>query len=79
MKFLNRMLKGMKNNELEKISDLVFAEQERRANKRIHEGRYEILNHEEKRALVDDRGEAVNMYCVRTGCPEAMAQLIMDL
>ena len=78
MRLWKRLLKGLKNNELESLSCMILDEQERRAQKRISESRFEILTAEEREMLKGDVDEAVSQYCERTGCPRVMAQMVME-
>jgi hypothetical protein len=73
------MLKSMKNNELENLGIAIFREQQRRAKKRISEGKFEPLNEEEKLLLMKNKEHAINEYCYRTGCPKTMAEMIVNL
>lgn len=79
MRLWKRLLKGLKNNELESLASMILEEQQRRAEKRIAEGRYEILTEEEKETLADDEEQAVAQYRERTGCPAVMARMVMGL
>lgn len=75
MKLWNRILKGLKNNDLERLNSMIFEEQTRRANKRIAEGKFEPVSYVEKTM---NRDKALDMYIKRTGCPKVMANLIFD-
>lgn len=76
----NRILKGMKNNELAILTELAHNEQVRRAEKRISEGRYIELDEAERELLREgDRDEAIDIYRERTNCPLVMAEMIVDM
>jgi len=75
----NRLLKGMKNDELANLSSLIHKEQRRRAEKRISEGRFSELEENEIDLLRDvGRAKATLAYRERTNCPLVMAKMVVD-
>ena len=78
--FLPRMIRVLKNNELENLVKVIESEQHRRAEKRIEEGRYSPLDESEKALLNEGNVEgALELYMERTNCPRVMALMVFEL
>jgi len=78
MKLWSRILKGLKNNDLERLASMIMDEQVRRAEKRISEGKYETLNEQEQNDVMFDYSLAFENYVSRTGCPRVMANMVFN-
>ena len=75
----NRLLKGMKGDELGILSSLIHGEKIRRAEKRVSEGRFVELSDEEKEMINSNQlKEAALTYKRRTGCHMYLATKVVD-
>ena len=79
MKLWSRILKGLKNNDLERLVTMIINEQVRRAEKRINEDKYEPLNEQEQNDVMFNYDLAFENYVRRTGCPRVMASMVFEL
>lgn len=79
MKLWSRILKGLKNNDLERLATMIVDEQVRRAEKRINENKYEPLNEQEQDGVMFNYDLALENYVKRTGCPRVMANMVFEL
>ena len=73
-----RMLKGMKNFEMEQLTYLIRDEQKRRADKRIFNGNFSPLNEEELSFINDNEiVKAATAYRRRVRCAVPFAYAVI--